>query len=440
MFSYYFKLGVRSLRRNPFLTALMILTLAIGVAASISTLTILHAMSSNPIPEKSNRLFTVVIDNAPLEGYNPTEDPELESENQQLSYIDAANLLKGGPAVRRFAMHGMSATIEPARADMAVISAQGVATSRDFFGMLNVPFLYGQPWSEADEKSAADVASISRALSEKLFGTVNPVGQRIRMNGVEYQITGVVNDFMLLPKFYRLIGGAAFGDEDDVMIPLSNAVRRQTSPAGQMWCTAGRDPGYQGLLKSECTWMQMWFETSTAGERADLQNWIDGYTADQRKLGRLKRNAKNRVYDVMQWLEYRKVVGNDSRLAVYLSFGFLLLCLVNTVGLLLAKFSVRAAEVGVRRALGASRRDIFSQFLIETGVIGLAGAALGLVFAFGTLALVRSQSSELKVVAYLDWQMLIMTVLLSLAAAMLAGLLPTWRACQVMPAIQLKTQ
>lgn len=440
MFAYYFKLGVRSLRRNPALTALMILTLAVGVAASISTLTILHAMSSNPIPQKSARLFTTIIDNAPAENYNPNENTDRENENEQLSYIDAANLLKGGPAIRRFGMHGLSAAIEPARTDMAVISAQGVAVSRDFFGMLDVPFLHGQPWSEADDKTGADVVTISRALSDKLFGAANPVGQRLRMNGFDYQITGVLDDFMVLPKFYRLIGSEAFGDEDDVMIPLTTAVRHETSPSGQMWCTAGRDPGYQGLLKSECTWMQMWFETRTAGERAELQNWIDGYTADQRKLGRLKRNAPNRVYDVMAWLEHRKVVGNDNRLAVYLAFGFLLLCLINTVGLLLAKFSVRAAEVGVRRALGASRRDIFSQFLIETGVVGLAGAALGLLFSFGALALVRGQSKELKAVAHLDWEMLAMTVLLSLAAAMLAGLLPTWRACQVTPAIQLKTQ
>ena len=162
--------------------------------------------------------------------------------------------------------------------------------------------------------------------------------------------------------------------------------------------------------------------------------------SNKRKLGRLKRNAKNPVYDVMQWLERRKVVGNDNRLAVYLSFGFLLLCLINTIGLLLAKFSVRAAEVGIRRALGASRREIFKHFLIETAVIGLAGAVLGLLLSFGALALIGLQSKELKIVAHLDWQMLGMTVLLSLLASLLAGLLPTWRACQVTPAIQLKSQ
>jgi len=438
MFAYYFKLGVRSLRRNPALTALMILTLAVGVAASIATLTILHAMSSNPIPQKSDRLFTTVIDNGQLEGYNPNDD---DPGNEQLSYIDAANLLQNAPAQRKAALYGVGMAIEPARADMAVISAQGMATSHDFFSMLDVPFLHGQPWSEADDKLGADVAVISSALSEKLFGAVNPVGQRIRINSFDYLITGVMDNFLPIPRFYRLIGGpGAFGQEEEVIVPLSNAVRHESGAQGSMSCRTKRDPGYQGLLKSECTWMQFWMETRSAADRAELQNWLDNYASEQRKLGRLKRQAKNQLYDVMQWLEHRKVVGNDNRLATYLAFGFLLLCLVNTIGLLLAKFSVRAAEVGIRRALGASRRDIFRQFLIETAVVGLAGAVLGLLLSYGALALIRMQSSQLKVVAHLDLQMLGMTLLLSLAAALLAGLLPTWRACQVTPAIQLKSQ
>ena len=67
MFGYYFLLGLRSLRRNPALTALMVLTLAIGVAASVSTLTILHVMSGDPIPHKSDRLFAPILDNRPKE-------------------------------------------------------------------------------------------------------------------------------------------------------------------------------------------------------------------------------------------------------------------------------------------------------------------------------------------------------------------------------------
>ncbi len=438
MFSYYFMLGLRSLRRNPALTALMVLTLAIGVAASVSTLTILHVMSSNPIPQKSERLFVPLVDNGPLEGYNPA-DPG--GSNDQLSYIDVRNFLKGGHGERRTALYGISAPIEPARPDLPVIEAQGIAPSRDFFAMFDVPFLYGQAWSEADEKAGADVVVLSRAMAEKLFGAVNPVGQRLRMMGHEFQVVGVLRTWQPLPKFYRLIGGpGAFGQEDELMIPFATAIRHESGHNGSMSCSGRRDPGWQGLLDSECTWLGFFFETKTGAERAELQNYLDNYADDQRKLGRLKRKAPNRLFDVMEWLEYRKVVGNDSRLAAWLAFGFLLLCLVNTIGLLLAKFSVRASEVGIRRALGASRKEIFQQFLTETAVVGLAGGGLGLLLSFGALALIAMSSKQLSVVAHMDFAMLGLTFFLSLLAAMLAGLLPTWRACQVTPAIQLKSQ
>jgi putative ABC transport system permease protein len=438
MFSYYFKLGVRSLRRNPALTALMILTLAIGVAASVSTITILHVMSSNPIPQKSERLFVPLIDNGPLEGYNPADS---EHEFDQMSYIDASNLLKGGHGERRTAMYGIGPAIEPARKDLPVMSTQGVAPTRDFFAMFDVPFLYGQAWSEADDKAGADVVVLSRAMADKLFGAVNPVGQRIRMAGFDFQVVGVLNHWLPLPKFYRLIGGpGAFGQEEDVMVPFSSAIRHEFGHNGSMSCSSRREPGWQGLLNSECTWLGFFFETRSASDRAELHSYLNNYTDDQRKLGRLKRNAPNQLFDVMEWLEYHKVVGNDSRLAAWLAFGFLLLCLVNTIGLLLAKFSVRASEVGIRRALGASRKEIFQQFLIETTVVGLAGGVLGLLLSFGALALIAKSSQQLSVVAHMDFAMLALTFVLALLAAVFAGLFPTWRACQVTPAIQLKSQ
>ena len=100
MFQYYFLLGVRSLRRNPALTALMVLTLAVGVAASIATLTILHVMSGDPIPHKSNRLLVPLIDNGPMEGYTPGEEPN----DNQTSYPDAINLLNSKAGERRTAI------------------------------------------------------------------------------------------------------------------------------------------------------------------------------------------------------------------------------------------------------------------------------------------------------------------------------------------------
>ncbi|OON59938.1 ABC transporter permease [Massilia sp. KIM] len=435
MFSYYFKLGVRSLRRNPALTALMVLTLAVGVAASVSTLTILHVLSGDPIPEKSERLFVPHIDNGPVEGWAPSDGPN----DDQMSYMDAVNLLKSGQGERRTVMYGMHIPVEPPRTDIPAFNAYGIAPTRDFFAMFNVPFLHGQAWTESDDQRGGNVVVLGRATAEKLFGEASPVGRELRMRGQPFTVVGVIDNWAPLPRYYKLIGGSRITSEE-FFIPFATAIRLEVGHSGSMNCSARRDPGWANLLASECTWLQFWFETRSASDRADLQNWLDNYAADQRKLGRLKRNAPNKLYDVMEWMEQLKVVGNDSKLSAWLAFGFLILCLVNTIGLLLAKFSTRASEIGVRRALGASRSDIFRQYLIETGVVGLVGGVLGLALAFGALALIGMQSKSMAMIARMDWQMLILTFLMSVSAAIVAGLLPTWRACQVTPAIQLKSQ
>jgi len=138
MFQYYFMLGLRSLRRNPALTALMVLTLAVGVAASIATLTILHVMSGDPIPHKSDRLLVPVIDNGPLAGYTAGDEPN----DRQLSYRDATNLLANKVAGRSTALYGISVAVEPARKDLPLFNARGLAATSDFFNMFEVPFRY----------------------------------------------------------------------------------------------------------------------------------------------------------------------------------------------------------------------------------------------------------------------------------------------------------
>jgi putative ABC transport system permease protein len=437
MFQYYFKLGVRSLRRNPALTALMVLTLAIGVAASVSTLTILHVMSGDPIPHKSERLFVPQFDVGPLRGYTPGE----RAGDDQTTRPDASNLLAAHLGERSTAIFGISAPIQPPRKDLGVFAADGLAATRDFFGMFEAPFLHGQAWSEADDTGAAPVVVISRKISEKLFGALDPVGQRIAIANQSFTIVGVLNQFSPLPHYYRLIGSDnQFSVDEDVFIPFTTAMRLEFGPQGSMWCSGEVAPGYKGLMASDCTFIQFWIEAKSAAQRADLQTWLTSYSAEQRKLGRHMRAVTPNLYNVNEWMSYLKVVGNDHKLSAWLAFGFLALCLVNTVGLLLAKFSARAAEVGIRRALGASRQDIFRQFLIETAVIGLAGAVLGLVLAAGALAVISMQSQEMGAVAHMDWVMLAFTFMLSLLAALLAGLLPTWRACQVTPAMQLKSQ
>ena len=249
MLSYYFKLGVRSLRRNPALTALMVLTLAVGVAASVSTLTILHMMSNDPLPQKSSRLFVPLIDNGPLEGYNPGDKPN----DYQISYQDAMNILKSGQGVRRTALYGILAAAEPPRREIAPFTISGLAPTRDFFSMFDVSFLYGQAWSEADDTRAADVVVLSRQMAEKLFGNVNPVGQRLNLLGFPFTVVGVTNNWRLLPRVYLLRGGSPYSQGEEFFIPLSTAVRHETQHNGGMSCTRARDRIADAIIGAAAT-------------------------------------------------------------------------------------------------------------------------------------------------------------------------------------------
>lgn len=437
MFAYYVRLGFKRLRRNPILTGLMILTIAIGIAASMSTLTVLYMMSGNPIPEKSERLIVPLLDNGQLEDYIEGEEPPF-----QISYIDANNLLQQKYALRQTAIYGIASIIESDRKELPNFFTDGLAVTADFFPMFNVPFLYGGPWSADEDTNGTPVAVLSKSMSKRLFNHDDPIGRSFNANDRQYRVVGVIDDWQPLPRYYRLISGkATYGEIESIFIPLKAALAQEYRNNGSVQCNGPRSgDGFEGFLQSECTWIQFWFELAPHQSRSAMNDYLHNYITEQKKLGRYQRPINFATYDVMEWLEEREVIGNDSKLQSILAIGFLLVCLVNAVGLMLAKYGARAGEIGVRRALGANRRDIFTQFLIETGVIGLAGGALGLALSFAGLALIAQQSSSMETVATMNIEMLLATIGLAILATLLSGLLPTWRACQVKPAVQLKSQ
>jgi putative ABC transport system permease protein len=134
------------------------------------------------------------------------------------------------------------------------------------------------------------------------------------------------------------------------------------------------------------------------------------------------------------------VVPSDTKVSLLVALGLLLVCLVNTVGLLLAKFLRRSGEIGVRRALGAPRAAIYAQFLTEAGIVGLAGGVLGLLLTGAGVASVGwVLPKDIAALARLDVSLLLLTLLVAVVATMLAGLYPTFRASRVQPAWQLKS-
>lgn len=436
MFHYYLRLGLRSLRRNPMLTALMIITLGVGVAATVSTAGVLLVLSGNPIPHKSDRLVVPLLDNRPPDGSGEFDFPD------QMTYLDASQLLEEAQAERQTAIFGVSAIVESGREDLPPSFADGLAVTSDFFSMFDVPFRFGGPWDPSAEDRRAQVVVLSSELSEQLFGEDDPTGTTLRVNDRDFVVSGVLDQWLPVMRYYRLIGGnQTFRATEGVFMPFHTAIGLEYRNQGSTSCNGGRvDPGYEGLLRSECVWIQYWAQLRSAAELDAFGDSLSAYLAAQKELGRFPREPAYRLHPLMEWLDERGVVGRDTRLQAWLAFGFLLVCLVNTVGLMLAKFTAKAGEVGVRRAVGATRTELFHQLLVEAGVVGCAGGVAGLVLSFGGLWLIGRQSQSMANIATMNMQMLAGALALALLASLLAGLLPTWRAVQVRPALQLKSQ
>ncbi|MDH5824859.1 ABC transporter permease [Luteimonas sp. RD2P54] len=436
MLAYYFNLALRSFRRNKVLTALMVLAIALGIGASMTTLTVFYVLSGDPIPQKSDQLFYPQMDPQSLRDFTPGDEPET-----QLTRFDAEAMLREKRGDRQTMTTGGSASIEPDVQGLDPFLVDARYATSDFFPMFELPFLHGTGWPpEADERHDR-VAVIAKSLNDKVFGGQNSVGRTLRIDKEAFRIVGVIDDWRPTPKFYDM-NSDRYGEPEQVFVPFSTSRDLKMGRNGSMncWGQPGDDPEGATGVNAPCVWIQYWVELGTPEKVDEYREYLANYSAQQRAAGRFERPDNVRLSSVMEWLEFNRVVPGDVRLQVWLALGFLLVCLVNTVGLLLAKFLRRSSEIGVRRALGASRRAIFAQCLVEAGTIGLAGGVLGLGLAQLGLWAVRQQPSSYADLARLDPAMLVATFLLALFASLLAGLLPAWRAMQVAPAIQLKTQ
>jgi putative ABC transport system permease protein len=215
---------------------------------------------------------------------------------------------------------------------------------------------------------------------------------------------------------------------------------------GSYSCNAATAPGWEGHLTGECLWLQYWAELPTAAAARDYKAFLYDYSAHQRQLGRFHWAPRVELPDVPRWMALEISVPETLRVSSAVAFGFLAVCLINTAGLMLARFAGRTGELGVRRALGASRRDVFLQCVMETAIVGVPGALVGLgLTAVGlttqrALHMIAGSAAAVNRATSLDRHMMVITIVLAVCAMVCSALYPAWRASRVQPAWQLKTQ
>ncbi|HTT06067.1 MAG TPA: FtsX-like permease family protein, partial [Steroidobacteraceae bacterium] len=259
-----------------------------------------------------------------------------------------------------------------------------------------------------------------------------------------YRIIGISRDWRPTPEFYDLSAttrNATYGGSDELFIPFTSAVDAAFQPSEGYGCDSrGPGKGWSGILHANCIWISFWAQLPTAAAAAEYRNYLLNYAARQREIGRFNWPPRVALQDVMAWLRYNHIVPPAVDTLTGMSFAILGVCLLNATGLMLAKFMSRSGNVGVRRALGASRPAVFFQCLVEAGTIGGVGALAGLALtALGLITCRLVMPPDLARLARADAVDVVIAVAMALAGSVLAGLYPTWRVARVRSVPQLKT-
>lgn len=438
MLGYHLRLAWLSVRRNPVLSVLIVTGIALGVGLSTWALTVRHVLSRNPLPHKSETLHYVRLD-----AWDPAVDPpHVGGVPTQITYRDLRGIMESDIPLRQAGSYVSNMYVYPEQREVRPFRELVRLTWGDFFPMFDVPFRYGGPWDDAADARPEAVTVISSEMNQKLFGGEDSVGRTIRLADREFTVVGVLDEWRPAIRVYDLTQNPTVGPED-VYIPFNWILPMEIQSSGNRdgWRSVDGDTFAELLEASESVFIQMWVEFEDPGDREEYQAFLDAYASEQKALGRFQRPLDNRVTPIPALMEELEVVPRQAQAMAAASLLFLLVCALNLIGLFLGKFLARAPQVGVRRALGATRTQVFLQHLLEAEVVGLAGGALGLALAAGGLALInRAMAEQFSTDAFfrLDATMVGAAVLLSLVAGFVAGLYPAWRICRVPPARHLK--
>jgi putative ABC transport system permease protein len=436
MFGHYLELAVRSLKHNVALTVLVVAAVGIGIGTCMTEFSVMYALLGNPVPDKSSRLVVPQIDVWGPSSRGAGHGGIIDELPDQLSYRDARALMEAHKAVRQTAMYGIGPNVTPPEG--RAFHASGRATYADFFTMFEAPFRSGGPWTQVDDAKHANVVVLSEGLAARLFPHSDAVGKTVTLDTRDYRVVGVLAPWQLVPRLYDM-SQSALMEAEDLYLPFSTAIDRQMRHFGHDSCDSAPAPGWLGHLNSDCVWIQFWAELPSPRAIRDYKQYLLGYAAEQREAGRFHWAPLIRVHTAREWIALKKVIPDAVKLSTLTAFGFLVVCLINAVALMLARFASRAAELGVRRALGASRWDIFCQCMMETIVVGVLGGALGIALTAVGQASQRDDGPVAQLLYSLNTQMVLITVGVAVVATVCSGLYPALRASQVQPALQLKT-
>lgn len=453
MFTYNLKLAITSLQDRWQLTGLMILAIAIGIGILITIETIAYNQTKPPLANKANRLVLVQLDHRDLNA-----DPITELRRRpDLTYKDAMNIVGGDfSAVNHTIAWPSNNILSFNNREANPIQSDSLATNRHFFKMFDYEFVYGGPWQSNDDSSGSPVIVLNEDANDRLFGGENSVGKQLNIDGVSTTVVGVTKQVLDSRRYH--LGDFFPSQPNAAFIPSNFALNNNLNRWVYMQCHAQDvknrrsfiNDNVDGLKNSECGFIKVWAELSSPQQKETYQREINQYVDQEYALGRFQRGEANYVVSLIEVNKYWTDFFNGKDQLRLIAPLFFVICILNAVGLLLAKFTRQKFEISLRRALGASKRVLIMQFLLEILLVGLVGGLVGIILSFFGLQFMMWQqlyAVDFEVSAdviasnfALDWRMMGQAMLTALLSSIVMGLYPILRTINISPAPQLKTQ
>jgi putative ABC transport system permease protein len=388
LLSYQFtstvRLGIKSLLLHKLRSVLTMLGIIFGVCSVIAMLAIGEGASY----EAQEAIKRLGSENIIIRSLKPPEDTRDTGMGRGsmldygLTYKDGARLQSTIPGVRH--VLPMRIIRETAQFDQNRIASQIIGTLPLYAQIVGVDVVRGRFLTAVDEQNQANVCVLTVGLAERLFPYQDPLEQTIRIDVFYYRVVGLIRELNMPEQ--RSQAGAMEGEplDNNVYIPLSTSRTR----FGEVLFRRSAS-GFQAE-KVELHQITVQMENTDAVETADPQI--------KTLLGRF--HARN-DYELVVPLQLLRQAEQTKRLFnIVLGSIAAISLLVGGIGIMnimLATVTERTREIGIRRALGAKKRDITTQFLVETVVLSVGGGLIGVVVGIIT-PLVVSQLTEMRTI------------------------------------------
>ena len=441
--NYTLETGLRGCIRHPRTMALVVLTLALGLASVMTMLTLLSVLAADPLPGISHNLHLAWADSREAAKSGESDsygDGSPVPPLWKLADVQAMRQLR--PDVPQVAL--LTAPLTVSNIDNTL--SKNVSTSLAIGPMLQVfgvPLRYGRSWTAEEEAARTPVVIISRALSQHLLGREDGTGAEIRVGKHNFRVIGISERWAPRPRPHFLPSNNAGweGDGDELFAPAEAVLASGAEITSTRICDGNGFGGFRfdQIDTQQCRWLVLWADLKDAQQRHNYAQSLQNFAADRHAAGIFARAPNTRLQSMAQWLHTNRVVPDSVRLNLWLAAGLLVLCLVNVAGLLAARFLRRAGEHGVRRVLGAPRRSIIAACLVESTLAGLLGGLLALPLTLAGLWLMRQQGEAYSSLAQLSPALFVGLLLMAIVTGVVVGLLPAIRAARQEPALQVKT-